>query len=362
MLRVTEFLRHALEGTRQRPMEGVVLIWNLTNRCNLSCKHCYSSANLDTKGELTREEILSLIPSLKRIGVRFAVLSGGEPLIRDDLLDIAALLRSKGIRTYLSTNGILITKENVRDIASCFDYVGVSVDGTPKVHDAFRGKVSSFEEAVRAIEICMSEGIKTGIRFTLTSLTLDSLPFVFKLARIMGVPRFYISHLVYAGRGLRISGVHRRDYRAAVEFVIRTAIDWVERGIDTEIVTGNNEADAAVLYKEFSERYPDRASDLLTILKAWGGNQAGVRLMNIDFRGNVRPDPFFPITLGNIRERPLEDIWMSNGILSWLRERPRRVSGRCSACPYLDMCNGNSRARALVTYGSIDAEDPACYL
>ena len=362
MLRITRFVKHAISGKTHESPEGVILIWNLTNMCNLHCRHCYSSSGLKRNGDLSTEEALSLIPSLRKAGVRFAIISGGEPLLREDILEIASRLREAGIRTYLSTNGTLINRENARDIALCFDYVGISVDGTPGIHDAFRGKISSFEESVRALEVCLSEGIKMGIRFTLSPDTLPGLPFVFRLVRTLGVHKLYISHLVYAGRGVGLRDLPEKDYRSSVGFIVDKALEWVESGVDTEIVTGNNEADAVVLYERFSERYPEIASEMLKILKAWGGNQAGVRIVNIDHKGNVRPDPFFPITLGNVRERPFEDIWNSNGVLTFLRERPRRLKGKCSTCPHLEICNGNSRARALITYGDIRAEDPACYL
>jgi pyruvate-formate lyase-activating enzyme len=57
MLRITEFIRETLEGKSYRPFNGVILIWNLTNGCNLYCKHCYSSANQERDQELTLEEI-----------------------------------------------------------------------------------------------------------------------------------------------------------------------------------------------------------------------------------------------------------------------------------------------------------------
>lgn len=105
MLRMTEYLREVLEGKEVRAFgDSVILIWNLTNRCNLYCKHCYSSAKDIRSYELTSEEATNLVKRLPHIKVKFAILSGGEPLLREDLFHIAKLLREQGIRTYLSIN------------------------------------------------------------------------------------------------------------------------------------------------------------------------------------------------------------------------------------------------------------------
>ena len=360
MLRISEFIGKALRGEEYRPSDGIVLIWNLTNRCNLRCRHCYSSADQRAEGELTLEEIESVADELAGEGVRLAVLSGGEPLLREDIFEIAELLKRKGIRTYLSTNGLLICEDNIGRIKESFDYVGVSVDGTPEVHDSFRGRKYSFEDALSALLLCRKEGVRVGLRFTLTEMTAGSLPFIFDLVEELGVRRLYISHLVQVGRGKRLKDLERSRYRRAVEFIVSRAFDLLPRGV--EVVTGNNEADAVILLKEFSRRHPDRAGALERILRSWGGNQAGVRLVNIDHMGNVKPDPFFPHSLGNLREKSFSEIWRSNGLLSRLRERPRRLRGRCSGCPYLEICNGGSRARAYLAYGDYFAEDPACYI
>jgi len=362
MLRVSEYLRKALSGESYRVFPGVIAIWNLTNRCNLYCKHCYSSANQDTSGELSLREIEDVAKQLAEENIRFVILSGGEPLLREDIWDIAALLRDLGMKTYLSTNGLLIDREKVEKIKGSFDYVGVSIDGAPEVHDRFRGRKHAFEASLNAVNLCLREGLRVGLRFTLALQTIESLPFIFDLAEELGVSKIYISHLVYAGRGNRLRDVERRAYREAVEFIVEKAFSYHERGIDIDVVTGNNEADAVILYEKFRERYPKRAYNLLNILRVWGGNQAGVRLVNIDHRGNVKPDPFFLHSLGNLRQKRFREIWHGNGLLTRLREKPRRIKGRCSRCPYLEFCNGNSRARAYVATGDYFGEDPACYI
>ena len=362
MLRISQYVKASLEGKVLRPLSGVILIWNLTNRCNLYCKHCYASANQDRTEELSLEEIKKIAEDLKKNGVKFAILSGGEPLLREDIYEIAKVLKEKGIRTYLSTNGILINRGNLKAIKESFDYVGISVDGKPEVHDRFRGKRGAFRESLRALELCLSEGIKVGLRFTLSQMTAESLPYVFELAEELNVPKVYISHLVYAGRGKRLTAVEKKAYRSLVKFILSKSFEYLERGKDIQLVTGNNEADAALLYEEFKRRYPERSDILYETLKNWGGNQAGVRLVNIDYKGNVKPDPFFFHSLGNLKEKSFTEIWNSNGLLTFLRERPRKLQGKCKDCKYLEICNGNSRARAFYAYGSYFAEDPLCYL
>ena len=361
MLRLTEYAKDTLQEKAPKPFEGVILIWNLTNICNLYCKHCYSSANQERSEDLTHEDVLNLIKRLPSIGVKFAILSGGEPLLREDVFVIAKNLKERSIKTYLSTNGLLV-KDFIKEIKGSFDYVGISIDGEPEIHDAFRGKRGSFEESLKAIRLCIEEGIRVGLRFTLTPITAPSLPFIFELAQREGIPKVYISHLVYSGRGKRLSDLEREEYKRWVEFIVKKSLDFVERNVPIDVVTGNNEADAVVFLKEFSLRYSNLYQSLLKRLILWGGNQAGVRLLNIDHKGNVKPDPFFQVSLGNVREKDLVDIWRGNGLLSFLREKPRRIKGRCSRCEYMEICNGNSRARAYAFYGDYAEEDPACYL
>ncbi len=374
MLRITQYIRDTLERKATTAPDGVILIWNLTNVCNLYCKHCYSSANQNKTGELSEEEIYQIIQKLKDVGVRFVILSGGEPLMREDIFRIAKKLKEQGMNTYLSTNGILIDEKNLDEIKNCFDYVGISIDGEPEIHDSFRGKKGSFDRSMHSIRLLRENGIRVGLRFTITPLTKKSIPFIFKLVEEEKIPKLYISHLVYSGRGRKLSDVEKKEYKDIMEFIINKAFEYVENSGETDIVTGNNEADAVTLYEEFRKRYPHLADSLYERLLIWGGNQAGVRLMNIDHRGNVKPDPFFEHTLGNIRELELKDIWKSNShitqpgnsesfdLLSFLREKPRRIKGKCSVCRYIDICNGSSRARAWAVFKDYTQEDPACYL
>src|SRR2546425_5059629 len=68
--------------------------WNLTQRCNLECAHCYMSAHAgaDTRGELTTTECRRVMGEIAAVNPNvFLILTGGEPLLRRGGLGVAAL-------------------------------------------------------------------------------------------------------------------------------------------------------------------------------------------------------------------------------------------------------------------------------
>jgi MoaA/NifB/PqqE/SkfB family radical SAM enzyme len=84
-----------------------VVIWNLIRRCNLTCKHCYTtSANIDFPGELSTEAIYKVIHDLKAFKVPVLILSGGEPLLHPDIFNISQRAKDIGFYVALSSNGL----------------------------------------------------------------------------------------------------------------------------------------------------------------------------------------------------------------------------------------------------------------
>ncbi len=366
MFRLSNLISSVVEGKPSRELNGAIAIWNFTNRCNLSCLHCYSKASLDSKDTLSTEDILRNLIKLKENGIKFLIFSGGEPLTRKDLFVIAKECKKLGIITYLSTNGLYVKSSNAKEILDTFNYVGISIDGSPEIHDKFRGLKGSFEESLKSVNLLNSYNIsKVGIRFTITKDTLEDLEFIFKLAEDNGIKKVYISHLVYSGRGLDNlkMDLSKEQRIKAVKYIINKAFEYYESGKDIEIVTGNMEMDAIYFLEEFAKRYPNLKDEMISRLKSWGGNSAARKLLNIDSDGNVKPDPFFPYTIGNLLEEDFSQIWNRDSeLLNRLREHPRALDGRCANCKYLDICNGGSRSRAWAIYDNLWAEDPSCYL
>lgn len=365
MFRLSNLISSVVEDKKERVLDGSIAIWNFTNRCNLSCLHCYSKSTLDEIDTLTTPQIKKTILEMKATGVKFIIFSGGEPLTREDLFEIADFCKKNSIITYLSSNGLYFTKGNVQKIVNAFNYVGISIDGDEPTHDYFRGLKGAFKETLKAVKIANATGAKVGIRFTITKDTINSLEYIFDLAEKENIPKIYISHLVYSGRGLDNLNMDltKEQRRKAVVFILNKAFEYYETGKEIEIVTGNMEMDAVIFYNMFISKYPQLKEKIRERLVKWGGNSAGRKLLNINSEGDVRPDPFFPLIVGNILKQDFRDIWQSNELLDKLRIHPRtQIHGICTKCKQLDICNGGSRARAYAVSGDIWAEDPSCYL
>src|SRR5512133_851652 len=188
-----EMPRHLLAfSEKRRP----IIFWNLTNRCNLSCSHCYINAHPGARrdDELSTAEMKAVIDDLAAMGTPLILLSGGEPLVREDFWEIAGYIQEKGMKSALSTNGTLIDPAvALRLKKTGVEYVGVSLDGaTPATHDRFRNRAGSFEESVRALRACRGIGLPCGVRITVTKDNFRELGPLIDLAVEVGASRFCV--------------------------------------------------------------------------------------------------------------------------------------------------------------------------
>lgn len=348
---------------------GPVVVWNCTRTCNLHCRHCYSDSEAKRySGELTTEEAKKFIDDLAAFRVPVLLFSGGEPLMRPDLLELAAYSREKGIRPTISTNGTLITRKAAARLKEIgVGYVGISLDGVGENNDRFRGHQGAFDLALRGIRNCLEVGQQVGLRFTINRHNFDQLAAILDLVEKENIPRVCFYHLVYAGRGrqMQAEDVTLAESRQALDLLMERTIDFHRRGMTREILTVDNHADGPYIYLQVAREDPVKARRVLELLRTNGGNRTGIAIGEVDWYGNVHPDQFSQNhTFGNVRERPFGEIWTdtSHPILAGLKNRQPLLEGRCRECIWLDICNGNFRARAEAVSGNFWASDPACYL
>ncbi|MFP4445261.1 MAG: 12,18-didecarboxysiroheme deacetylase [Desulfosudaceae bacterium] len=346
-----------------------VVVWNVTNRCNLKCRHCYAQAKpYPHENELTTAEGMALIDDLAAFGAPVLLFSGGEPLMREDLLELAGYAVEKGMRAVISTNGTLIdenTAGRLRDIG--LSYVGISLDGDRKTNDHFRGVAGAFDQAMTGITNCQQTGIKVGLRFTINNLNADKVPVIFDILEEKEIPRVCFYHLVYAGRGSTLinNDLSHEETRQTVDLIMDRTRDLHDRGLDKEVLTVDNHADGPYVYLRLLRENPERAAAVLELLKMNEGNSSGRGIGCVSWDGEVHADQFWRhYSFGNVKDRPFSEIWTdtSEPLMGRLKDKGKHVTGRCAQCRWLDICAGNFRVRAEAATGDLWAPDPACYL
>ncbi len=346
-----------------------VVVWNITRRCNLKCVHCYAHATEKSPpNELTTDQGFRLIEDLAEFGVPVLLFSGGEPLVRKDLPDLARYAVEKGMRAVISTNGTLITEPVAKTLKAIgLSYVGISLDGMEAINDRFRGVKGAFRSAISGIRNCQAAGIKVGLRFTINRFNVDEIPKIFGLLEEMEIPRVCFYHLVYAGRGSRLvkEDLTAAESRKTVDLIMDYTQKLHDRGKPKEVLTVDNHADGPYLYLRLLKENPQRAQEVLELLKMNEGNNSGRGIGCISWDGQVYADQFWRhYSFGNISERPFSEIWIdtSDPLMKQLKEKKKHVKGRCAGCRWLDICAGNFRVRAEAVTGDVWAPDPACYL
>ena len=354
-------------------MRRPVVFWNLTDRCNLACSHCYSRSgpHRDTTDELTTPEARALIDDLSAMGVPLILFSGGEPLMREDIWDLARYAAEKGIKMALSTNGTLITADIAQKIKNCgIEYAGISLDGaTPATHDRFRNVPGAFERSLAAFAHCREAGVRCGVRITLTGENCDELGALVDLAKTIGASRFCLYWLVPSGRGMDAYNhlqLGPEEVTKALSLLYKKARE-TDPGV-MEFLTVDAPQDCIHLLNSMEQdQSPDLDDARALIASLKGGCSAGDRVANIDPRGNVYPCQFArspEFHIGNVRDRPFSELWAdsSNTVLAVFREKPVPLTGRCGPCRYRDLCGGGCRVRAYAESGDLYAEDPFCYV
>ncbi len=335
----------------------------------MKCVHCYAHAkDIPFENELTTEEGKILIDDLSSFGVPVLLFSGGEPMVRKDLPELAAYAVEKGMRAVISTNGTLITPDKARILKDIgLSYVGISIDGMEAINDRFRGVKGAFKSALEGIKNCRDAGIKVGLRFTINKFNSGEIPDIFDLLEDMDIPRVCFYHLVYAGRGSTLvnDDLSHEESRQAVDLIMDRTRRLHENGKPKEVLTVDNHADGPYLYLRLLEENPDRAGEVLELLKMNEGNNSGRGIGCISWDGSIHADQFWRhYSFGNVKDRPFSEVWTdtSNSLLKKLKDKKTYVKGRCATCRWLDICGGNFRVRAEAVTGDAWAPDPACYL
>ncbi len=337
-----------------RPSE---IIWNITDRCNLRCDHCYMAADGHAREEqLSDDETIALVHQMGEAGVPILFLTGGEPLLRANFWDILTEAREQDMNVTISTNATMIDAEVARRLKSHgVDYIATSLYGPDDFHDAMVGVPGTRARVVEAIRVLRAEGVGVAIK---SAVSRDTWPHVYDLiqeAKDLDAGLIYLCDLITSGRSEGEEGerVTSAEWRELADFILEDMLDPDSR---LEYDIGALPSVIPYLAEKLLERGHDvsRALERLTIMSAC---PVGKGHMSINSEGGIMPCQFAQDwTVGNVRDMTLDEAVRELFELDALEP-----SGQCGPCEYSRICRG-CRTKAFHEFGDPMGEDTTCIL
>lgn len=310
---------------------------NITKKCNLRCKQCFSDSGEMKDNELTTKEIFNLFDDMHSYGTFFICIGGGEPLIRDDILDILQYGKSKQLSISIVSNGLLLTKELINELNKCdLDTIWISLEGLEKNHDFLRGR-GTYQKAISALLLLKKySNSKTAIRVSLSKYNINEYKEIIKLAEKYSVDILRFTPLMEFGRAKDQNfTISQKQY---IQFL-------------KEIQ--NIKSNVKIIHPNVIDcgKFWISSSDF--------GCHCGKETVWIDEVGNYFPCIFLgeSYTIGNIKKDSYIDLWKKS-----LEITTVKGNDTCKQCNNYLNCRGGCRARALNLYKNINEIDPLCPL
>ncbi len=330
----------------------MVLIWEVTQACELACEHCRADAqSARHPDELTTEEGKAVLDSAREFADnQLVVLSGGDPCKRPDLTELVRYGDEIGLSMSLTPSGTdELTGDVLEDLSDAgLRRMALSLDGgDAAAHDAFRGEAGSFDETVRAAEHAKAAGLPLQINTTVCAQTVDQLPAIRDRVREFGAVLWSVFFLVPVGRGRLLDPIAPERADAVMEWLAETA-DEEPFGVKT--------TEAPHYRRVKLQRREGDAED--RGLRRRGGIVAGDGFAFVSHTGEIYPSGFLPEAAGTVPADDLVDVYRNSDLFTALRDRDA-LSGKCGACEFRHVCGG-SRSRAYATTGDPLASDPLC--
>lgn len=327
--------------------------WNLTQRCNLRCAHCYLDATQRSGSqphELSPAESAAVVDQLAELNPHLVlILTGGEPLLHPELPALIRRAARAGMTPVLGTNGTRLRPAMARVLReSGLRGCGVSLDSTdPAAHDHVRGVPGAWRRTVEGLGVLREVGLPFVVQPSIFSWNRHEIRALAELALKLGAESVNFYFLVCTGRGQDVTDLSSEQYEEALLLIARLQAELGGKLMVT--------AKCAPHQKRVAHQLDP---DSPFVAGYAGGCPAATHYLRIGPRGEVSPCPYIPSEGASLRERRLTEIWASEPQLTLLRDRGA-LEGRCGACEYRELCGG-CRARAQAATGSPLAEDPSC--
>ena len=374
--------RSALEissSSARRPFDDrpLLVFWEMTKACELSCFHCRASAQPEpADDELSQDEGRKLIDELSSMGRPrpILILTGGDCFQRPDIIELVTYASERAVPVAVAPSvSARLTDANLHALRQHgVKTVSLSLDGArASTHDAVRGIDGHFDDTLKAVATLKRCGFTVQINTTVMAANLEEMADVAVLIHEMGVDVWELFFLIATGRGTEALATSAQENEDVCNFLVDAArYGFTVRTVEApffrrvaaqrrEYLDGQYKATSTgALYQRLRRRLVDELGESNAPSRTTtAATRDGKGIIFVAANGDVYPSGFLPLRLGNVRDQRLADIYRSNPLLRLIRDAT--FKGACGTCVHKQLCGG-SRARAYATSGDPLGTDPGC--
>ena len=340
-----------------------LVIWEITQACDLACKHCRASAQPSSNpNELTTEEGKRLIDQIAELDVPIFVMTGGDPIKRPDVFELIRYATSRGVHAALTPSATpLLTRDVIFRLKEAgLARLAISLDGaTAEVHEAVRGVQGAYARTLDAVRWANEAGLPIQVHTTVSRHNASDLDSLAIMLQEMKIVMWSVFFLVPLGRG------KNEDVLTGSEFeAVFAKLYELSKKVTFQVKTTE-----AMHYRRYllQQRAKDHAQHVAehpgtAEAKAvgWATKRVndGRGFVFVSHIGKVYPSGFLPLEGGDVRLQPLGEIYRESPVFKQLRDLSQ-LKGKCGACEFKEICGG-SRARAYAVSGDLLGEEPCC--
>lgn len=304
-----------LKGQRV-PLGG---IFELTERCNMKCLHCYinqpAGSRIEQSAELSTAEVKALIDQMADAGCLFLTLTGGEVLLRSDFSEIYVHAKQRGMLISLFTNGTLITPQIADLLADVRPFsIEITLYGaTAETYEKVTQNPGSYARCRAGIDLLLARKLPLLLKAFILTVNSHELDEMKKLSESLGV-EFRFDNMIFP----RLDGDSQPvNYQIPLQEIIRQddedplrREDWKK---SSELVTGKMV----------------RSENVFTC-------SAGLRSFHLDSKGNM--------SICIMVRRPSYDLRQVSFLEAWERLGALRLQKRqrvtpCQTCTIGELCS-----------------------
>jgi len=315
-------LQEKLRGKRY-PLGGM---FELTDRCNFKCVHCYINQPAGCKeareSELTTEEVKNILDQLAEAGVLSITFTGGEVFIRPDFLEIYLYAKHLGFLVSIFTNGSLITKKIVDILAEHRPrLIEITLYGaTRDTYERVTGVPGSYDKCTNAIDMLLEKNILLYLKSIILTINKSELSMMRNFASDRGL-NFRYDGLIWP----RLDGNEKTyEYRLEPEELI-------------ELDNGDPERQAE--WKRIAEQFGGQLTRAENVYNCG----AGLRSFHIDSTGRMSACGMARNPNYNLRQMRFIEAWEQIGKIRSLKRQKQTKCQTCTLGGLCDQCPGWSQ-------------------